>query len=397
MTKTTSPCDAVRKRAHRTLPGILAIILLAASPLASCKKASEKGKDAIQGLMGKAAAAVVSAIGEKRETAVAVLIRQTPADPRSGILPPGYVNVQRSIIMNLFKSRAVLEETARRLSLPCTAEQLYYNIFVSSDKNAERFYVTALSKDPQLAANLANTLSDVFVDEYKKLIRRNLEDLNDSYVKTQNEQERQLAELDEKLKRINAENNLSSIDNDIAFNNQRLLQVEDQLTRANSTLESTKQALYELQGELANTPEEIVSLREKSASVEDVLAREESILHSYEQIYAKNNPILIQQRDLVRRLRADLEKAAQEEEDSENDINRKVVVSRNPAYTQIQVAIAARRAEISALTNEIKLNNEIAVQLRARRELLARVQPTVRQIESGVSTVMPCASCHVKR
>lgn len=325
-----------------------------------------------------------SASTDKVYVANCALIRQTLADPRSDILPPGYVNVQRSIIMNLFKSRAVLEETAKRLSLSYTAEQLYNNITVKAEKNADYYFVSASSKDPQLAANLANTLSDVFVDEYKKLIRRNLEDLNDSYVKTQNEQERQLAELDEKLKRINSENNLSSIEGDIAFNNQRLLQVEDQLTRANSTLESTKQALYELQGELANTPEEIVSLREKSTAGEDALTREEGILRSYEQVYAKNNPILIQQRELVKKLRADLEKAAQEEADSENDMNRKVVVSRNPAYTQIQVSIAARKAEISALTNEMKLNSEIAVQLRARRDLLARIHPSVRQIESDI-------------
>ena len=83
--------------------------------------------------------------------------------------------------------------------------------------------MSASSKDPTIAAALANTLSDVFIEEYKKLIRRNLEDLNDSYVRTQNELEKQLADQDERLKKLCAENNLTSIENDIAFNNQRLL------------------------------------------------------------------------------------------------------------------------------------------------------------------------------
>ena len=313
------------------------------------------------------------------------LIRQEVTDTKSGILPPGYVNVQRSIIMNLFKSRAVLEETIKRLSLPYTAEQLFNNIDIKSEKNSDYYFVSASSKDPTIAAALANTLADVFIEEYKKLIRKNLEDLNDSYVRTQNELEKQLADQTEKLKKISTDNNLTTIENDISFNNQRLLQVEDQLTRAASTLESSKQALYELQGELANTPEEVVTHRERSTVAEDELMRAESVLHNYEQIYAKNNPLLLQQRDLVKRMKADLAKTQEEEENSDNDINRKVIVSRNPAYSQIQVSIASKKAEITTLTNDIKLNNEIAVQLRARRELLAALQPAIRQMESDIA------------
>ena len=312
------------------------------------------------------------------------LIRQEVKDTRSSILPPGYVNVQRSIIMNLFKSRAVLEETVKRLSLPYTAEQLYNNVEIKAEKNSDYYFVSASSKDPTIAAALANTMSDVFIEEYKKLIRRNLEDLNDSYVRAQNDLEKQLAEQDEKLKKLSAENNLTTIENDIAFNNQRLLQVEDQLTRASSTLDSAKQAMYELQGELANTQEEVVTSREKSTVAEDELMRAEGQLGIYEEIYAKNNPLLIQQRDLVKKLKNKLEKARQEEEEGDSDVNKKVVVSRNPAYTQIQVSIAAKKAEISALTNDIKLNNEIAIQLRARRELLAALQPTLRQLEADM-------------
>ncbi len=309
------------------------------------------------------------------------LIRQQVTDTKSGILPPGYVNIQKSVIMSLFKSRAVLEETVKRLSLPYTAEQLFNNITVQSEKNSDYFYVSASSKDPTMSAALANTLADVFIEEYKKLIRKNLEDLRDSYTRTQNEMEKQLEEINENLKTLCAENNLTTIESDIAFNNQRLLQVEDLLTRSSSTLDSAKQALYELQGELANTPEEVVTLREKSTLAEDRLTQAEATLKEYEQIYAKNNPLLIQQRELVKEMRADLEKTQQEDESVENDANSKVIVQRNPAYTQILVSIAKQRSEITALSNDIKLNNEIAVQLRARRELLAQIQPVIRQME----------------
>lgn len=312
------------------------------------------------------------------------LIRQEIKDNNRSVLPPGYVNVQRSIILNLFKSRAVLEETIKRLSLPYTSEQLYNNIAVRSEKNSDYYFISASSKDPTISAALTNTLADVFIEEYKKLIRRNLEDLNDSYIRTQNELEKQLADQDEKLKKLSAENNLTTIENDIAFNNQRLLQVEDQLTRTSSTLDSAKQALFELQGELANTPEEVVTRRETSTIVEEELMKAENVLREYEQIYAKNNPLLIQQREIVRKLKEEQRRAREEEEEGENDINKKVVISRNPAYTQILVAIAAKKAEITTLTNDIKLNNENAIQLRARRELLASLQPTLRQLEADI-------------
>lgn len=314
------------------------------------------------------------------------LIRQEITDTRSSssVLPPGYVNVQKSIIVNLFKSRAVLEETVKRLSLPYTAEQLFNNIEVKTEKNSDYYVVSAKSKDPTIAATLSNTLSDVFIDEYKKLIRKNLEDLNDSYVRTQNEMEKQQVELNEKLKTLSAENNLTTIDSDIAFNNQRLLYIEDQLAKTSSTLDSAKEALYELQGELANTDEEVVSYREKSTAAEDELTRAQATLNSYEQMYAPHNPILIQQREFVKKLKDAIEKA-QEEDDGESDVNSKVVISRNPAYTQLLVSIASKKAEITSLTNDIKLNNDMAVQLRARRELLSKLQPSIRQIEADLA------------
>lgn len=312
------------------------------------------------------------------------LIRQEIKDNNRSVLPPGYVNVQRSIILNLFKSRAVLEETIKRLSLPYTSEQLYNNISVRSEKNSDYYFVSASSKDPTISAALTNTLADVFIEEYKKLIRRNLEDLNDSYIRTQNELEKQLADQDEKLKKLSAENNLTTIENDIAFNNQRLLQVEDQLTRTSSTLDSAKQALFELQGELANTPEEIVARRETSSLIEEEVVKAENLLREYEQVYAKNNPLLIQQREIVRKLKEEQKREREEEEEGENDINKKVVISRNQAYTQILVAIAAKKAEITTLTNDIRLNNDNAIQLRARRELLASLQPTLRQLEADI-------------
>ena len=311
------------------------------------------------------------------------LIRQS-VDTRDGVLPPGYTNVQKSIILNLFKTRAVLEETIKRLSLPYSSEQLYNNITINVEKNSDYYIISASSKAPTISAALANTMADVFIEEYKKLIRRNLEDLNDSYVRTQNEMEKMLAELDEKLKKLNAENNLTTIENDIAFNNQRLLQIEDQLTRSSSSLDSAKQALFELQGELVNTPEEIVSKRVTSTAVEDELLHAENLLLEYEQIYARNNPLLIQQREIVKKLKTEKERLKQEEEEGSNEINKHVEVSLNPAYTQIQVAIAAKKAEISSLTNDIKLNNDNAVQLRARRELLAALQPTLRQLETDI-------------
>jgi len=316
-------------------------------------------------------------------SATCCLIRQRISDSRSDILPPGYVNVPKSNVEKLFTSRAVLEETVKRLSLPYTYEQLYNNISVTSDKNGDYIVVTASSKDPVMAATLANTLAEVFIDEYKKLIRRNLKDLNDSNVKTRNTLERELAEKNGALNRFYAENNISDIDNDIAYNTQQLLSVEDQLRRASASLESAKQALYALQGELANTPEEVVTHREKSSVAEDRLRHEESLLKAYEQLYARSNPILIQQREVVKKLQADLEKAKKEDENDETGIE-KVVVSRNPAYTQITMNIATKNAEIAALNNEISLNNKVVIELRERRELLTKSQTEVRQLKADI-------------
>ena len=339
------------------------------------KKAAEQGH---------AEAKLFLASIDKAFSATCELIRQEISYTESDILSLGYVSVPKSSIEKLFKSRAVLEKTVKRLSLPYSYEQLYNKISVTSDKNGDYFVVTAFSKDPVLAAKLANTLSEVFIDEYKKLFRRHLEDLNDNCVKTLNTLERELAEKNEMLEHIYATNNISDIDNDIAYNTQQLLLVEDQLRRTSAALESSKQALHALQGELANTPEDIVTHRETSTVMEDELRQAQDKLSEYEQMYAKSNPVLLQQRELVNKLRAELEKKKQEDENGENDFNRRIVISRNPVYSQINVSIATKKAEIAALNNEIRLNNEAAIQLRARRELLTKNQTEIRQIMDDI-------------
>ena len=89
------------------------------------------------------------------------LIRQEITDSKNGVLPPGYVNVQWSIIMNLFKSRAVLEETIKRLSLPYTSEQLFNNITINSEKKSDYYFVSATSKDQHAVRRFHRGIQEV--------------------------------------------------------------------------------------------------------------------------------------------------------------------------------------------------------------------------------------------
>ena len=65
-------------------------------------------------------------------------------------------------------SRANLNETSRRLKLNYTHEQLFRTISIrQASRNSNYFFITATTRNPKLSADIANTLSEVFLEDYK--------------------------------------------------------------------------------------------------------------------------------------------------------------------------------------------------------------------------------------
>ena len=151
-----------------------------------------------------------SILAPKAYSASTALVRQV-ADVRSGALPTGYVSTQFNVILNMILSRANLNETSRRLKLNYTHEQLFRTISIrQASRNSNYFFITATTRNPKLSADIANTLSEVFLEDYKKFIRTNIEQICESSIRSRNSLQKELDDLLSRKKRLYDENNISS-------------------------------------------------------------------------------------------------------------------------------------------------------------------------------------------
>lgn len=74
-----------------------------------------------------------------------------------------------STYSEIMKSRAVAEEVKESLGLEISEEKLMKNISVSAKDDTEMLKIQVSNEDPIIAANVANSLSDVFKEKVKEI------------------------------------------------------------------------------------------------------------------------------------------------------------------------------------------------------------------------------------
>ncbi len=311
------------------------------------------------------------------------LLRQEPVDFRTSGLPPGYVSIQRSIIVNMMQGRTVLEQTLLRLNLSMSYGQLFYMTSVLlPEKNSNYFIITATSEEPDLSAKIANTMAEVFIEDYKKIIRSNVELIHENRLRNQVALNTEISEIQKRLKDIYAENDISSFDQEESNNNQRILALEDRMVQSQTKSLALKQRLNELQARLSQVPEDTVVYKETNLQQDSALENEISKLHELMEIYTDDNPKLQQKKMLVQRL---LDEKKEKARITDAETLSKVVTGKNMEYINLQFEVVKTKGEVATLESEIQTMTENLVVFKQKRELLSRLAPQLRSLEDKYS------------
>jgi|GEM_PF-6397788 capsular polysaccharide biosynthesis protein len=305
------------------------------------------------------------------------LIRQELSDIRNSGLPSGYTNIQRQVILNMMHGRSVLEQTVLRLNLPYSYRSLYGMTSVDlTERNSNYFIISAVSEDPETSARIANTMGEVFIEDYKKLIRGNFERFYENRIRGQKSTQNEITETQQQLKSMYSEYGMQDIEREEANNNQRIMLTEDRISQANTSIVSLKERLAEVDNRLAEAPTTIITYSESNAKNDQHLVEARQTLSELRERYTDANPRVQKQENLVKKL----EKEHQARE-GVDETPSKVVTGPNFEYTQLKRDQVHLNGEIASAQSELKDFTEKLVELRTRRELLARLGPDLRVLE----------------
>ena len=320
-----------------------------------------------------------SILAPKAYSASTALVRQV-ADVRSGALPTGYVSTQFNVILNMILSRANLNETSRRLKLNYTHEQLFRTISIrQASRNSNYFFITATTRNPKLSADIANTLSEVFLEDYKKFIRTNIEQICESSIRSRNSLQKELDDLLSRKKRLYDENNISSLTREQATNAQRIIIQEDRLLHAETQLDALQKKYDDLEVQLQTTPKIVELYSEQNISSDRKLADLKLELSSLRQRYTDNNPIVEKQKTLIKALEDSIR------ENKADDGKVKVVNGRNAEYINLSNEQHKIKAERTALKSTVAAYTETLAKLKERRDKLDLLAPSLNLLEDQIN------------
>jgi uncharacterized protein involved in exopolysaccharide biosynthesis len=245
---------------------------------------------------------------------------------------------------------------------------LSFNESFGTTLDAPVITATFTAKDPQLAADVLNSMLDEYLSFRLEVL---LGDRGNSLAEERDSAEARLILFNQQLSQLQAQHNVGDYASDVAGLTLRIAAVEGELINARANSAANRQRLNELQSQTASTAAEVELYVEDQAD-----ARLEALQSERRQLSARYRP----ESRIIRNLDAQIA-ALQQELDTRETPRGARRIGVNPVRQSLeteraQVAgqSAAEQARVSALTNQLD-------QLRRRQQLLQTLEPQFQRLE----------------
>ncbi len=288
---------------------------------------------------------------------------------RSGI-PEEYRPVQLSVILNMLRSRANLTATIERLNLNMSPGQLFGMIRVRQpSRNVNYIYVAVKSARPELSAEIANTLSQVFIEDYKLLIRRNLAEVLVTVDRSRKGLVNEIDTLSAQLHDMSTRYNMLSVDEELSKLGAQILDTETRLQRERANANSLSSEISALQVELSKLPPTIVLHEEENTERQSALEAERVKLQQMRQVLTDANPKVQQQIEIIKVMEADLERSGR------SNLKNKIISGQNPLYKNISEALQNKTSELVGIRSRLAEYEQTLEKFREQRVTLNKIRP----------------------
>jgi len=314
---------------------------------------------------------------ESKAALVRQEIKYTGGD--SGV-PTGFVQPQINVLTSMITSRKCMEASIKRLNLNWRWDSLQRLVKIEQEqKNSNYILIAITTDDSKLSADMANTVADVFIDEYRDFLSAHVQELR-------NNSEKSCVQLRSEIAKLHNDELTICKDNDISGNlrqetslvSQRIADTETMLQHEYGSLDGAKLKASDLEKTIASTPEEVEVYREESMAADISLATARQDLIRLKQIYTDENPKVKIQIAKIAEMERSL--AAQ----TSNDGRSKVVIGKNPAYVNAINDLSRARLDIVSSEAHIKQYHEDLIKLRARQQVINDLAPEFGVIDLSI-------------
>ncbi len=195
------------------------------------------------------------------------------------------------VIIEMIRTRHNMREVISRLKLQSSINALYGQTEVQmAEDNESMINIYAVSVNPHEAADIANTLAEVFVNEYIRMQNSSLQTTYDSYIRSRLDIQNKLHELENEQQKYLKSHNVISISTETEGKFNQLNELEIKMLQAKMQETALTIKIRNIKENLKTMDPEIRLSYEVSRTDDTELERKRTELYQLQQKFTNENP-----------------------------------------------------------------------------------------------------------
>ncbi len=296
-------------------------------------------------------------------TATAMLVKYEKNMTASRNIPYLYQDMSANTIMESFYRRTNLVEMIDSLGLQLSVEDLFGSIWIKRGNRANTFQVSAQHSNRELAVDMSNMYSRIFIKNYNKMLNEPVERTYKYYMKQTETYDQEILAALKDIRQFQRDYNITSVETEISRKNLLLSNIELNMLE-------TRIQIGNLEARISDIDEKLPLYSETSIpvgfSVDDPIGsriyQKEKEIEQKLQIYSPENP-------KIKKLNNELEqyKVEKQEWDKGNIVPTRI----NYGYDPVR-------------QNLINTRSDYANELSGLGETLTKYQQQMEDIRSSI-------------
>ena len=323
-------------------------------------------------LTGLSSYLLISKYKSKVYMARTLLLRYEKGVSRTSDVPYLYPEINLNTLLETVKLPQNLEAVIDKLGLDLSESELFDIIYVQPGNRSNTIHIFVYYSDPVLAATIANTISEVYIDAYSRIFNSAAGKMYEYYLSQRNVVMKEVSEAEESLLAYREEKGLYMADEELKLKLKQLSETDlkhEEAGLKKKELASKVNDLKERIGKLPDTvkiSETMTSQREKELQF---LQRELELML---QKYTESHPEVLELKMKIEQLESELRDGSES--------NKTLPDSETFAQNSLKQSLIL---ELNRMENEL---NALDEQMEAYQEMMGNIQNELHDLSSVQET-----------
>ena len=285
--------------------------------------------------------------------------------------------------MASIRSENNMETVIKMLKLKKSVKELYNMTTASVDDDGYIITIGATAKTSKLSADIANTLSAIFIESYLKMRISTLVTMKSKFTKTADELSEKVKEFEHQRDNLLTKHQIFSIEGDITNNYEELIELKNHYNSNIIAISEAKTKIASLENQLSKIEKEIrVSYQMPYANTENLDLKKQE-LNALKQKYTVDNPKVKNLEEEVKWLEDFIHRTAKAKKNPQ-----KVTFGLNQLRQDVNLELVNTKASCASTENSLCIIKKEISRVKLEIENLIKLKKDYETIENQIKINM---------